>query len=195
MRVSRVLLVAVVSLVISVGSAMTASVSLQISGPGAVNDSTMKAGEKVSVDIYFTNDTIRTGFTLGFKVTSPDIKAVVHVPDSGNGLNNRGDVKGHGGWEAKEVWDLYGVFAVEVDWDGVLPDLLGFGGLAAKQIYGAHELDKKLSFDIVVPETGTLVIDSSFYPPGGKWMYSSPPGVVPSHYPEWGGPYTYKVIK
>ena len=177
------------------GTVLGSSVSLQLSGEGAVNDSTIKAGEPVSIDIYFTNDDIRTGITLGFAITSPDTKEVIHVIDSGNGLNERGDVKGYNGWEGAAVWDLFGMFIVESDWDGVLPELLGIGALSNKQSYDPHELEKKLSFELVVPEAGTIVIDSAYFPPGGKWLYSSPVDIAPSHVPEWLGPYTYKVVK
>jgi hypothetical protein len=170
--------------------APAAEVALQISGPGAVNDSTIKVGEKVSVDIMFLNDTSWAGFTLGFAITSPDIKRVVHPADSGNGLNEHGDVKGYGGFEDRSIWDLAGIFVVPRDWDGELPELLGFGGVCVKRRYEPHDWERKLSFDLIVPEPGTLVIDSAFFPPGGNWLYSAP-----AHEPTWHGPYHYKVVK
>ena len=191
----RGVFVTLIVLALSGGTSMAASVSLQISGPGAVDQTTIKAGQPVSVDIYFTNDDVRHGITVGFEITSPDLTEVVHPADSGQGLNKRGDVKGYNGWEGNEVWDLFGIFVVENDWNGHLPDTIGFGAVCNAKTYGPHELEKKLSFGIVVPESGTLVIDSSYFPPSGKWLYSSRPGTVPSHQPQWGGPYTYKVIE
>ncbi|MFH1686617.1 MAG: hypothetical protein ABIE70_03745 [bacterium] len=192
---SRLSIVSVFGALLMTSVVWGSSVSLQLSGKGAVNDSTIKAGEPVSVDIYFTNDDIRTGITLGWAITSPDIKEITHVADSGHGLNERGDVKGYNGWEGAEVWDLFGMFIVESDWDGAMPDLLGIGALSNQKSYDPHELEKKLSFELLIPQAGTLVIDSAFYPPGGKWLYSSPVDVAPSHVPAWGGPYTYKVVK
>jgi hypothetical protein len=181
-------------LFIGIGSALGASVSMKISGPGAVNDTTIKAGEKVFFDIYVVNDTIFTGFSLGFAIKSPTIKTIIHVPDSGNGLNRNGDVKGYNGWEDKSIWDFAGVMVAEQsDWDGVLPELLGIGGICIKKDYMPHELMKVLSFEAIIPEPGVITVDSSFFPPGGTWMFAGSPGPVVT--PEWGGPYTFKVVK
>ena len=195
MRLRKLTLVTIIMLAISFGVAGAASISLQLSGKGAVDANTIKAGEPVNVDIYFENDIKRSGMTIGFSIESDDIKNIVHVADSGNGLNENGDVKGYDDWVGAAVWDLFGIFVVERDWDGELPELLGFGAVANEKAYYPHELAKKLSFEIIVPEPGTLVIDSSYYPPGGKWMISSPPTEAPSEEPQWGGPYEFKVIK
>ncbi len=175
-------------------SAAATSISMKISGPGAVNDSTIKAGEEVSVDLYIANDTVFTGFSIGFTIKSPSIKSITHIPDSGNGLNENGDIKGYNGWEDKSIWDFGGIFAVERDWDGQLPELLGFGGLCIKKDYLPHKLAKVLSFDMIVPDTGMITIDSSFFPPGGRWMFSAPPPGRAEE-PQWGGPYSFRVIK
>jgi len=154
-----------------------------------VNDSTIKAGEKVSVDVYWTNDKERRGFTVGFKFDSKDIKQIVHVADSGKGLNLLGDIKGHNGWQDKSIFDITGVLVPEIDWDGKLPDLVGFGGAVGKQRYLPHEDMKCLSFDLIVPDAGTLVVDSAFFPPGGYWKFGS------GEQPEWKGPYSFHVVK
>ena len=169
-------------------------VTLAISGPGAVNDTTIKAGEPVSVDIYWENgDNDRRGFTTGFKITSETIKSITHVADSGNGINDFGDVKAHNGWEGFSAWDFTGIRAVLTDWDGQLPDLVGFGGLRVKNVYDAHDNKKVLSWTIIVPETGTISIDSSFYKPGGIWAIVGPDGIEIK--PVWGGPYTFQVVE
>jgi hypothetical protein len=191
----RARLAGVILVVLLSGSAMAAGVKLQLSGEGAVNDSTIRAGFPVSVNVVLENDSMRTGMTLGFKITSEQIKTVTHVVDSGHGLNARGDVKGYNGFADASIWDLYGMMVVETDWDGTLPELLGFGAVGNKQKYLAHAWEKKLSFDIVIDQPGTLVIDSAFFPPGGKWLYASPPGTVESHEPDWYGPYKFQVIK
>lgn len=177
------------------GPAMAANVILKISGKGAVNDSTIKAGEPVSVDLYIENDVARTGFTLGLSLQSNDFKKIIHLPDTAGGLNEKGDIKGHNGWQDKSIWDLGGVYVIEKDWDGALPDLIGFGGVSVKYDFKPQELTKALSFDLIMPEPGLLVIDSAFYAPGGKWLFASPPRLAPSETPDWGGPYHYKVIK
>lgn len=190
--------IVVLSLVLLMAGSVTAgSLKLKLSGPGAVNDSTIKAGEKVSLDIYCSNDTLRTGFTFGLSIKSPDstIKNIIHVVDTAGGLNDSGDIKGYNGWENKSIWDFAGVMVVEKDWDGILPELIGFGGLAIKKSFNPQELGKVMSIELIVNEIGTLVVDSSFYPPGGKWIFASPPDKAPPEAPEWDGPYRYKVVK
>ncbi|MDF1544248.1 MAG: hypothetical protein P1R58_04000 [bacterium] len=185
----------ILTLAMMSSGAIADDVKVKISGPGAVDANTIKAGEKVSVDIYAATDTARTGFTLGFTLKSKDISNVIHVADSGNGLNKNGDIKGHNGWNDKSVWDFGGVFAVERDWDGKLPELLGFGGLSIKKGWEPTDLTKTISFEIIVPEAGTLVLDSAYYPPGGKWLFSSPPRLAGPSSPGWDGPHTFKVVK
>jgi hypothetical protein len=58
-------------LAFGVSSILASSVSMKISGPGAVNDSTIKVGEKVTVDIFIVNDTVFRGYSLGFTVKRP----------------------------------------------------------------------------------------------------------------------------
>ena len=195
MRTNILLPLTTCMMIVAVASVGATGISLKLSGPGAVNDSTIKAGETVSVGILIENDTIFTGFTMGFKITSPDLSSVVHVADKGNGLNEAGDIKGFNGWQDESVWDFNGVWVRETNWDGELPDTLGFGGLAVKKNYTAHKTEKKLSFDIMVHQAGTLIIDSSFYPPGGKWLFSAPARIGVSLSPNWGGPYKYNVVK
>ncbi|RKX23076.1 MAG: hypothetical protein DRP35_00350 [Candidatus Zixiibacteriota bacterium] len=191
----KIIVLSLIILTITAVMLNSAEIKMAVSGPGVINDSTLKVGEKVSFDIYVSNEIKRTGFTFGFAVKSPDIKTVVHVSDSGNGLNDNGDVKGYNGWQDNSIWDFAGVFAVERDWDGNLPELLGFGGLSIKKSYDVEELSKKLSMEMIIPESGTLVIDSAWYPPGGKWVFSSPPRIAPEAAPEWFGPYKYSVVK
>ena len=180
--------------VLAAGNVFATDVYLGISGPGAVNDSTIKAGEPVSIDVYWSNDIddLRA-FATGFRMYSPDITKIIHVADSGNGLNPAGDLKGHNGWENSQVWDFSGVLDVEADWDGNLPDTVGFGGFVIKHHYGPHDKMKVLSWDIIVPDPGTLMVDSSFFPPGGKWLivHTSRTEVPPA----WHGPYKFDVIK
>lgn len=174
------------------GAASAISISAGVSGKGTVNDSTVVAGEPFSVDIYFVNDSVQTAFTLGFKLTSENIKQVVHVADSGKGLSTRGDVKGHNGWQDKSIWDLNGLFVVENNWDGALPDTVGFGGVCIKQAYNPHEKMKCISMDLIVPTEGTLVVDSSFWPPSGIWIFAG--NDQSARAPKWNGPYKFKVV-
>jgi hypothetical protein len=192
-------LVRFVSLTFCILVGMTAivaagSISMKLSGEGAVNDSTIKAGQPVSLDIYIMNDSVYTGFSFGFKLTSKDIKKIGHPADSGKGLNEKGDIRGYNGWEDKSIWNYGGVFVVDRDWDGEMPELIGFGGIAVQQDYKPHEKQKCLSIDLLIPTPGMITVDSSFYPPGGRWLFAGPkPGT--SEEPAWGGPYTFNVVK
>jgi hypothetical protein len=172
---------------------LAGSIDLKLSGPGVVNDSTVTVGEPVSVDIYVENDSLYTGFTFGFVLTSDEIDSIIHVADSGNGLNPAGDIKGHNGWQDHTIWNFGGVYAVTTDWNGAMPELIGFGGLSVQQQYEPHDRQKVLSFDIIVPEPGSMTIDSSFFPPGGKWMFATPvPGIIEN--PEFGGALHFKAV-
>jgi len=194
MRKNACILAIVGLLLLAVSAASENSITMKVSGPGVINDSTLKVGEQVTFEIYTTTDTIRTGFTFGFTLKSDDIKSITHVADSGNGLNANGDIKGYAGWQDKSIWDLAGVFAVERDWDGQIPELIGFGGISVKMGYPKElEPTKKLSFDVIVPEAGTLVVDSSFFPPAGGWYYSSPKHIELLNSPKWDGPHVFKV--
>lgn len=175
--------------------ALAASISVELSGEGAVDPNTIRAGEPVTLDIYIENDEPRAGMTMGFRLHSTNIMEIVHVKAPGEGLNDSGDVKGYNGFGDASVWDLFGMFVVERSWDGKLPDTIGFGGVCNEQTYDPHEREKKLSFEIIVPEPGTLVMDSSYYPPSGIWMFSSRPNTIPSEHPEWEGPYKFQVVK
>ena len=175
------------------GTLLAGTIDLGISGPGMINDSTVRVGEPVSVDIYVENDSVFTGFTFGFRVMSDDVAEIVHVADSGKGLNPGGDIKGHNGWEDHSIWNFGGVYAVTTDWNSRLPDTIGFGGLSVQQNYKPHQRMKVLSFEIVVPEAGTVVVDSSYFPPGGKWMFATPdPSQV--HFPEFRGALRFKAV-
>jgi len=179
------------------------TVSLGISGPGAVNDSTIKVGQPVSVDVYWVNqDEDRRGFTIGFKMFSDGIKSIRHWPDSGKaynltdsskGINEAGDVRAHSGWEGTNTWDFTGIRFVPIDWDGNLPDTVGFGGLVVKNRYGPHAMKKVLSWSMVVPQAGTIVVDSSFFRPGGRWAIVGPDAKEIK--PAWLGPYKFKVVE
>lgn len=178
------------SLCVTASAFSATSVSLKLSGDGAVNDSTIAVGKKVSVDIYLENEGTFTGMTLGFRIFSDNIKKIIHASDSSNGLNSHGDVKGFNGWQDKSVWDMGGVYIAPTDWDGILPDLLGIGGVCLKKVYAPHKLEKKLSFDLIIEEAGTFVIDSGFFKPAGRWLMASPATA-----PQWNGPYTFNVKK
>ncbi|MCK4573392.1 MAG: hypothetical protein KAU36_03430 [candidate division Zixibacteria bacterium] len=177
-------------LLLTAGLVGATSIGMKLSGPGAVNETTIKAGEPVTVDIYFENDVERRGFSVGFKITSPDIKTIVHPADSGNGLNDNGDIKAHNGWQDNSVWDMGGLYVAERDWDGKLPELVGFGGICIHKRFAPQKSTRQISFDLVVDEPGIFTIDSSYFPPTGTWMFAPP-----EHKPAWGGPYLFKVVE
>lgn len=188
----------VVTLVFA-ASGWASSFTLKVSGPGAVNDSTIKAGEKVSIDVYFTTKDTLKAFSCGYKIYSKDIKSITHVKDTSSGLNAEGDIRGWNGWEDKSRWDFGGVWPAMKNWDGELPDTLGFAGAVVKKKYAPHPSTKVLSFAIMAPTEGTLMVDTTFYPPGGSWKVVLAP-TIPGEKPKddkpiWKGPYKFKVVK
>lgn len=190
MKLKSLSLIFAVLCLSAVGNAITISVG--VSGEGAVNDSTVIAGEPFSVDVFFVNDSLQRAFTIGFKMTSDNIKQIVHIADSGKGLSVKGDVKAYNGWEDKSIWDLNGLFVVETNWDGALPDTIGFGGVCIKQAYNPHEKMRCISWDVMVPTEGSFVVDSSFWPPSGIWVFAGDSEA--SRAPKWGGPLKVKVV-
>jgi hypothetical protein len=186
----------IIGLVLMLGvTAMSATVKLQLSGPGKVNDSTIKAGQKVTVDVYLDNEKTRMGFSIGLKISSPDksIATIQHPADSGKGYEeSNGDIKGYNGFESKAIFDLL-CRPVLQDWDGKLPDLLGFVSMVFKKQWNVMPMQKCYSFDLIVPNAGSLRVDSSFFPPGGRWLFVS--GPTDETIPKWMGPYKYTVVK
>ena len=184
------LAVFLLAVTVSAQDAPIGSVELKISGPGAIDDTTIKAGEQVSFDYYFSNDTIRRGISVGFEIVSEDIKTIIHVPDTINGgITDLGDIKGFNGWENKSVFDFTGVLFSSDDWNGELPDTAGFVGIVLKKRWQPQPMQKQISVNVIIPEPGTITIDSTFFPPGGDWMFDN------EQKPGWGGPYTFKVVK
>ena len=171
------------------------SVSHKLAGDGVVNDSTIKAGQPVTVEVYMTNDTIRSGLSVGFRITSDDIEKIVHVGDSGNGMTDLGDLKAYNGFETKQYFDLNGLWINTSAWNGNLPDTIGIAGLNIKAEYPPHNKMKTLSFDIMVPTAGTIVIDSSFCQPGITWKTFKKVNRPRPDFPTWDGPYRITVVE
>lgn len=192
------LLIGFVMAAVSVFAAPMTSVIMKLSGPGAVNDSTIKAGQRVSVNIYFGTKQELRALSLGLRLYSTDIKTIQHASDTGQALTEEGDIKGWNGWNDFTKWDFLNK-AVLKNWDGILPDTLGFVTAVAKKKYTPHEEMKIYSIDLVIPEPGTIMIDTAFYPPGGSWKAVLAPKAPGDHKtderPSWKGPYKWTVVK
>ncbi len=196
MFTKRIAVMTALALMLAAGMVYSADVSMKISGPGRVDDTTIKAGQKVTFDVYITNEIDRQGLSVGFKFFSPDssIKEIKHPADSGKGMENTaGDAKAYGPYEGHTTFDIMNAFVTD-NWDGQLPDVAGFMAHIMKKVYKAHETTKAYSIDLVVPTPGTLAVDSSFFGAGGVWMMVTDPQMEP-HQPAWKGPYTFKVVK
>lgn len=180
-------------LVLTLSASGQTTISLGLSGPGAVNDSTITVGQVFSVDIYWENKEVDLqGFTTGFRIFSPTIKTIIHVPDRGNGINDLGDLSAYSDWRGTKTWDFTGLKTIETDWDGILPDTIGFGGLNVKVKYGPHKKKKVLSWSMIVPQAGEIVVDSAYFRPGGIWAIADSEGKeIP---PLWQGPYRFTVV-
>ncbi len=180
-----------------VSAATAASVSMKLSGPGKVNDTTIKAGQKVSLDLYLSNDTTHMGLSVGFKFSSPDgsIKTIVHPVDSTVKAveGSKGDIIAFNGFEDRSRFDLLNQVVLS-DWDGKLPDVMGFMMHVFKKRWDKMPETKAYSIQFVVPEAGMLKVDSCFFPPAGRWIATTEKAIV-SDVPKWGGPYKFRVVK
>ncbi len=197
-KVCIILLVGLFMAAVPLAAAPMTSVAMKLSGPGAVNDSTVKAGQQFSVDLYFATKQELRAISMGLKLTSPNIKTVQHVSDTAKGLSEAGDIRGWNGWNDYTNWDFLNK-AVLKNWDGNLPDTLGFVAAVAKKKYMPHEQMKVYSIGLIAPGPGTLVIDTAFYPPGGSWKAvlapAAPGDDKQDERPHWKGPFKVNVVK
>lgn len=194
--------VALTLVLLATGSALRAEdktagetiMRLKLSGPGAINDSTIRAGQPVSVDVYYSNSKTRRLFFMGLKFSSPDIKSVVHVGDSGKALNDHGDIKGHNGFDDHSIWDMRGTIVGSTDWDGTLPDIAGVGGVCIKQQFEPRPLTKSLSFTMSFPTPGSVTVDTCSWGPrkinSNQFLNGDD-----REAPQWDGPYHFVVVK
>jgi hypothetical protein len=79
--------------------------------------------------------------------------------------------------------------------DGIAEDTIGFGGFKLFKPGIVDGFDQQCWWVRTTPSThgDTLCIDSSFYPPGGAWLWSTTPAGSVS--PAWFGPYCYFVYE
>lgn len=182
-------------------AAEAVNVAMKLSGPGVVNDSTIKAGQKVSLDFYFDNASEYNGFSAGFRLFSPDksIKTVTYPADSGNGMNKRGNMKAFNGWETKQIFD-FGFWAPEPDADGNLPEVFGYAGVCMKQRWTPHAMLKTCGMEFIAPTAGTLVVDSSNTSPHylkvtRTQLAADTTGLPKTEIPVWKGPYKITVVQ
>jgi len=96
------------------------------------------------------------------------------------------------GWDT--LFDLdFGIYAFSVD--GVGADTVGFVGARLFSPGIPDGFDQQVWRVRATPymqgDGDTLCIDSSFFPPGGSWLWATTPGGVV--YPAWYGPYCFHV--
>jgi hypothetical protein len=81
-------------------------------------------------------------------LTSPDIKTITHPEDQDNGMGEHGDVRAYNGWENKSIWSLGGMYVVKRDWDGKVPELIGFGDKVGFTVEFDHDTELATGVDI-----------------------------------------------
>jgi hypothetical protein len=157
---------------------------------------TLWTGVPAEFAIFIENDITVAGFSIGFRVYSPDgaswlwntqpgglgpvIKAVTVVPGSRMDTN----------------WDLL-LDSWESDMDGISPDsLMPHGVVMMETGMVPGPLEHMLSFhftpgEIGADETRTICIDSCFIPPSGAFLFADQSG--PSVTPQINGPYCFAV--
>ena len=177
-------------LVLSFGLANGSDISLD-HVDGLYDATTIATGGTVTFHIRFTVDhgTAVTGSTNGFRIYSPTGASWWTA-----------DIQNTGAITTVMPGAMYdgGVFLNFFSCDGSGSDTVGFAGF---KMFGTGIPD---GFDEIVatittgvddaygdPMIHQLCLDSSFYPPGGVWLWSGPPDVNP----DWDGPHCYDIYK
>jgi len=149
---------------------------------GLTNEGTLKINQPIVFYIRFTNLTGSsiTGSTNGFKVYSPDGAVWEPIVFDTTGAINISMYDG-------------GVFLNYFSITGSGADTVGFAGFKMFGIGIPHWFDAivgKIKTSLNSSQSGrTLCLDTTFYPPGGVWLWSSDPDVKP----EWEGPHCYAI--
>jgi hypothetical protein len=155
---------------------------------GLYSGDTVNAGCLVQFTFRLTNTDVNTifGFTNGFRVWTHRYGAYTNnfSPITGDTLPL--------GWDT--LFDL--VFAINrYSADGMGEDTVVFGGSRLMGPGIADGFDQQVWWVRTTPyEEGdgdTLCIDSSFFPPGGTWLWSTTPGGLVC--PAWSGPHCFHV--
>lgn len=192
-KVSGLLLIATVMFA---GSAFAQSVGVQVGGEGVIGKDSVKAGSPFSLDIFMSNDTVQTGFTLGFKLSGKNgLKKVTPAWSTSmedSAFNAASNISAYNGFQDASVWDFGKLMKSVRSWDGALPDSILVGGIAMNSRWEPCDMTHYISFNFKSADAGTLCIDSAFIPPSGAWLYSNGSG---STEPEWGGLYCVTVVK
>ncbi len=132
---------------------------------------------------YMPGDTSRiTGSANGFRV---------YERYGGNFYPVTGDTLPHFSWSAKYDGGFFiNTFSVT----GTGADTISFGGYAISGPGVVNGTDDTVWYVTTGSDNDgdTLCIDSSFYPPGGEWLWATTAGVV---FPAWYGPYCFHVHK
>ena len=133
-----------------------------------------------------------TGMTNGFRIFLSDVPTGLNVLDPGPGFapmtyNLLIDMIAFG-FDGGFFVNSYGV-------NGFGVDTIGFGGftLFAGIPVGAEADVYEISTEIDHNLSGSglyLCLDSTWYPPGGQWLWATIHGAVQ---PYWGGPYCYEI--
>jgi hypothetical protein len=131
----------------------------------------------IGFDNNFTGSVAQTGIANGFKITSP------------SGVSWGATT---GEWNMFYPWNTWFQFGVNVvpnNVNGLSPDTIGFGGMT---VMGGLPADfEGTAYSITIGpidgEAGqTIILDSSYFPPMGKWAWTT-------YNPGWDGPHTFQI--
>ncbi len=155
---------------------------------GLYSDDAVNAGCSIEFTFRLTNTDGNTiyGFCNGFRVWTHRYGAYT---------NNFGSVSGGTlplGWDT--LFDLaFSIHAFSVD--GMGEDTVGFSGARLMGPGIADGFDQQVWWVRATPywegDGDTLCIDSSWFPPGGSWLWATTPGGT--IYPTWYGPHCFSV--
>jgi Viral BACON domain len=183
------LLVAMLLLILASATGVFAqAISVDNVAP-AISATEVPTNQLLTISLRFNNNTANAinGSSNGYRIYSPSsatwttttIDTVANASASGWGKAQ---------FDGGILFNSFGV-------DGAGEDTVGAGGFALFGT-GAAVGYNNIPFTVKIGpipnnfHNGTICIDSSYYPPGGDWIWSDPNGSVT---PSWAGPYCYTI--
>ncbi|MBN4076096.1 dockerin type I repeat-containing protein [Gemmatimonas aurantiaca] len=139
------------------------------------NYAIVKTGTEINFTISAQTISNWMGLTAGFMISSPDnsITTITHTA----GPSFTPD------WNSQNLDGTNGPVVTLNSWDGSLPDsMLGGWAVFFGDGWGSEQLAEVIYFSMIIDEgqSGTVCIDSGFFPPAGEWL------AYPDGSPQWG---------
>lgn len=153
---------------------------------GSGSPGSIVSGQRISFDVRMTLDSLGCkGFTNGFRIYSPD------------GAQWSATTGGWTGAIDSSMCEKFWILPYSVTGSGA--DTIGFAGLRWTLPTGIPPYFDEVVLTVAIgpmsPEQEglTICLDSSFYPPSGRWLWVAENDESESMYPSWDGPHCFTV--